>query len=54
MRLVLPEDYIITITYRKKDNKIVVKELSALVNEYSGTELDEQYAKHEWERLKMI
>ena len=49
-RLVLPENYIVTIAFRQKDENEVVGKLSGLVKDNSGNKLDNEFAQHEWDR----
>src|SRR5680860_177940 len=47
--IILPEAYIATLTYRKKDISKVSKNLSGLVSLNQGEILSEEIARHEWE-----
>jgi Fe-S oxidoreductase/FAD/FMN-containing dehydrogenase len=54
-RIVLPESFIVTLTFRKKDRKAVVETLPGLVDRCGGEMLSGEIAEHEWEkRFKMM
>ena len=53
--IILPEAYIATLTYRKKDSNEVNKNLPDLVSLYQGEILSNEIAQHEWEnRFKIM
>jgi len=54
-RLLLPESYIATLAFRKKDNDAVMGKLPELLKPYNGELLDDQIARHEWQnRFKIM
>lgn len=54
-QIILPEAYIATLAYRKKDSNEISKNLSDLVNSNQGEILSNEIAQHEWEnRFKVM
>lgn len=51
----LPESFIITLTYRKKDSKIINEVLPGILKDASGEKLSAEIANHEWDnRFKIM
>ena len=54
-RTVLPDGYIITMAFRKKDRAAIDREIPEILNLYNGLMLSENTARHEWEnRFKVM
>jgi len=54
-QIILPEAYIATLAYRRKDDDEISKNLSDLVNFFHGEILSKEIAQHEWEnRFKVM
>ena len=54
-RVILPEAYIVTLTYRISDEKTVQDKLPGIVKDTSGSFLSDEIADHEWKnRFKLM
>ncbi len=54
-KITLPESYIVTLAYRKKDKAEISKDLADVVSLYHGEKLSDEIATHEWEnRFKVM
>lgn len=54
-RILLPETYIITLAFRKKDSGQVMSGLAELLKQYKADLLDKKIAEHEWHnRFKLM
>jgi Fe-S oxidoreductase/FAD/FMN-containing dehydrogenase len=54
-RVILPDSFIATLTYRKKDSTEIMKKLPGIVEESKSKLLDRAIAEHEWEnRFKIM
>ena len=54
-RVILPEAYIVTLTYRISDEKAVQDKLPDIVKDTSGSFLSDEIAEHEWKnRFKLM
>lgn len=54
-RILLPEKYIITLAFRKKDAQAVMSKLPEIIKQNKAEMLDERIAEHEWHnRFKLM
>ena len=54
-RLILPEKYIVTLTFRKSDERKVMDKLPGLIADSGGKLLEDRLAEHEWKnRFKLM
>ncbi len=49
-RVILPESYIVTLTFRRKDRGTVMERLPWIIEKCRGELLDREIAEHEWEK----
>ena len=54
-RILLPETFIITLAFRKKDSEQIMDRLPELLKQYKADLLDKKIAEHEWQnRFKLM
>ncbi len=54
-RVILPEVYVTTLAFRKKDSKAVMEKLSGILKSCHGEILSDEIARHEWQnRFKIM